>query len=130
MTIAVLSVEQVAEILGCEAARVSALAAGGHLPAVKYGRSWRFPADALARFLDEQAMSNLSRTSAVPEVRAPKSRRKPPLDFTQLVRVEHVSAVPSPKRRGKPLPDLLRAAVDAGMTLDEVLAMARPREKK
>ncbi|MBB6587967.1 helix-turn-helix domain-containing protein, partial [Ralstonia solanacearum] len=122
--------EQVAEILGCETARVSALAAGGHLPAVKYGRSWRFPAEALARFLDDQAMSNLQRTSPMPEVRLPKSRRKPPLDFTQLVRVEHVPAVAPPKRRGKPPPDLLRAAADAGMTLEEVLAMARPPEKK
>lgn len=130
MTIAVLSVEQVAEILGCETARVSALAAGGHLPAVKYGRSWRFPADALARFLDEQAMGNLSRTSPMPSVRPPNSRRKPPLDFTQLVRVEHVPAVAPPKRRGKPLPDLLKAVVDAGMTLDEVLDTFRPLDKK
>lgn len=132
MPLEVLTPEQVGEILGCDPARVTALAAGGHLPAVKYGRSWRFPAEALARFLDEHAMSNLQRTSPVQfdDIRPPKSRRKPPLDFSQLVKVEHVPAVAPPKRRGKPLPNLLRAAVDAGMTLDEVLAMARPPEKK
>lgn len=84
----ILTQEQVAEMLGCDPARVGALASGGHLPAVKYGRSWRFPVEALTRFLNEYAMSNLSRTSPMPEVRAPKSRRKPPLDFTQVVRVE------------------------------------------
>lgn len=131
MTLDVLTPEQVADALGCAPDRISALAAGGHLPGVKYGRSWRFPAAALTLFLDEQAMSNLgrSRTSPMPEVRPPKSRRKPPLDFTQLVRVEHIPAVAPPKRRGKPLPDLLRAAVDAGMTLDEVLDTFRPLEK-
>ncbi|WP_414706647.1 helix-turn-helix domain-containing protein [Ralstonia sp. UBA689] len=90
MTLDILTAAQVADALGCDPDRVSALASSGHLPAVKYGRSWRFPAAALKQYLEQKALDNLgrSRTAPMPEVRPPKSRRKPPLDFTQLVRVE------------------------------------------
>ena len=107
MTLGLLTSEQVAEVLGCEVAHVNTMAATHKLPGIKLGRSWRFPESALLRFFDEQATANLTRPAPAPAV------------------------VPITKpRRGKPPLDLLQAAVDAGMTLDEVLAMARPQEKK
>lgn len=89
MILDILTAAQVADALGCDPDRVSALASSGHLPAVKYGRSWRFPAAALKQYLEQRALDNLgrSRTSPATEIRPAKSRRKPPLDFTQLVRV-------------------------------------------
>lgn len=55
MTLNLLTVEQVAEALGNAPGHVNALAASRSLPAVKYGRSSRFPSEALSRFLDQQA---------------------------------------------------------------------------
>lgn len=103
MTIDVLTPEQLAEVLGCTPEHVNALAASRNLPAVKFGRSWRFPAAALARFLDEQATANLTRP------------------------VQHVQAAAPTKatKRGKPLPDLMRAAREAGLSISDQLGLSR-----
>ena len=99
-TLGLLTSEQVAEALGCEVAHVNTLAATHKLPGVKLGRSWRFPVSALTRFLDEQATANLTRPAPVPS-------------FTQIEK----------PRRGKPLPDLLQAMRDAGMSSEEQIAL-------
>ncbi|OCS50808.1 MULTISPECIES: helix-turn-helix domain-containing protein [Ralstonia] len=102
MLIAVLTADQVAEALGCTPEHVNALAASRNLPAVKFGRSWRFPAAALARFLDEQATANLT------------------------LPVQHIQAVQPIKatKRGKPLPDLMRAAREAGLPISDQLSLS------
>ncbi|WP_428984516.1 helix-turn-helix domain-containing protein [Ralstonia thomasii] len=99
MVLDVLTPEQVAGVLGCEPEHVNSLAASHRLPAVKFGRSWRFPSAALARYLDEQATAHLQRP--VSPIRAPK-------------------VVPVPKR-GKQRPDLMRAAQQAGLSTDDQL---------
>ncbi|WP_414706648.1 helix-turn-helix domain-containing protein [Ralstonia sp. UBA689] len=100
MLLDLLTSEQVAEALGCEAAHVNTMAATHKLPGVKLGRSWRFPVSALMRFLDEQATANLTPPAPAP------------------------SFVPITKpRRGKPLPDLLQAMRDAGMSSEEQLKL-------
>ncbi|NMV37127.1 helix-turn-helix domain-containing protein [Ralstonia insidiosa] len=101
MTLGLLTSEQVAEALGCEVAHVNMMAATHRLPGVKLGRSWRFPVAALARFLDEQATANLT----LP-VRA--AQYTPPIKAT---------------KRGKPLPDLLQAMRDAGMSSEEQISL-------
>lgn len=54
-----LTPEQLAEALGCTADRINELAAAKALPAVRYGRSWRFPVTAVNNFLAEQAMNHV-----------------------------------------------------------------------
>lgn len=102
MTIDVLTPEQVAEVLGCTPEHVNALAASRNLPGVKFGRSWRFPSAALARFLDEQAMANLT------------------LPVHPAQAVAPIKAT----RRGKPLPDLMRAAREAGLSISDQLSLS------
>lgn len=102
MTLNLLTAEQVAEALGCTPEHVNALAASRNLPAVKFGRSWRFPSAALARFLEEQATANL--TLPIQHVQAPA-----PIKAT---------------KRGKPLPDLMRAAREAGLSISDQLSLS------
>lgn len=54
----ILDEAQVAALLGCEATTIQEKARQGLLPAVKYGRSWRFPREALLKVLNEQALDN------------------------------------------------------------------------
>lgn len=54
----VLDEVEVAKILDCEPRTVQEKARTGELPAVKFGRSWRFPREALLRKLNELALSN------------------------------------------------------------------------
>lgn len=107
MTVDILTPEQVAEALGCEPGHVNALAASHRLPGVKFGRSWRFPASALTRFLDEQAMANLMRPSQAPAMGPIKKHP-----------------------RGKPRPNLMQAMTDAGMSPDEQLTLIRETLEK
>ena len=91
-----LPVETVARRLGCEPETLNELAARGQVPAVKFGRSWRFPAAALNQHLFDQAMANLRKehtpapaanepTIIIPSSRKP--RRNKPADLTKTVRV-------------------------------------------
>lgn len=102
MLIAALTAEEVAELLGCTPEHVNTLASSRNLPAVKFGRSWRFPAAALERFLDEQATANLK------------------------IGAQHTQTVMSIKAtpRGKPLPDLMRAAREAGLSISDQLSLS------
>lgn len=56
----ILSEAEAAELLDCEPATAQALARERRLPAVKIGRSWRFPRAALIEALNEQARQNLT----------------------------------------------------------------------
>ncbi|MCG2583913.1 helix-turn-helix domain-containing protein [Massilia sp. TS11] len=82
-----LTAEDVALELGCEPQHVKALAASHDLPAVKYGRSWRFPVGALNIFLNEQALAHV-RAKPAPSlptaVGDPKTGRP---DLTRVVKV-------------------------------------------
>lgn len=49
---------EVAQILDCEPKTVQEKARCGELPAVKFGRSWRFPRTALLQSLNEMALAN------------------------------------------------------------------------
>ena len=77
-------------MLGCEAQHVNTLAAAHALPAVKFGRSWRFPAHALNAFINQQAMAHLApktqALSGAPILRAPSSKRQR-ADLSRTVRV-------------------------------------------
>lgn len=89
MVLDVLTSEQVAEALGCEAEHVNYLASSHKLPGFKFGRSWRFSVAALNKFLEARALENVRqvKTEPMPQIKQPKSRRTPVPDFTQLVRV-------------------------------------------
>lgn len=91
-----LTAEQVAAALGCEPETLNELAARRKVPAVKYGRSWRFPAAAMNQHLFTQAMAHVQ-DNAVPTPAAneptivvasdtAKRRREKP-DLTRAVRV-------------------------------------------
>ena len=54
----VLDETEVAAILDCQPTTVQEKARNGELPAIKYGRSWRFPRAALMDALNRQALAN------------------------------------------------------------------------
>ena len=68
----VLNEEEVAALLDCEPRTIQEKARAGELPAIKFGRSWRFPRAALLEALDAMARSN----------RAPAKLRPPPAAVT------------------------------------------------
>jgi excisionase family DNA binding protein len=51
MTAAMLTAQQVQDLLDVDASTVYRMAGDGRLPAVRIGRQWRFPADAIERLL-------------------------------------------------------------------------------
>jgi excisionase family DNA binding protein len=72
----------VADLLDCDEKTIQEKARRGELPAVKFGRSWRFPRAALLQVLNDLALGNkpLNVPSAV-KVQPPqklKRRRSPP----------------------------------------------------
>jgi excisionase family DNA binding protein len=88
-TLDALSADDVAALLGCEPQHINALAAAHAIPAVKFGRSWRFPASALNAFIAQQAMANLTPTAApegTPALRATPAKKQRP-DLSRTVRV-------------------------------------------
>lgn len=75
--IKVLKAAEAAELLDCEVATLCERAACGDLPAVKVGRSWIFPAEALERRLNELATEQAERRRT-PRHPASQGRRNPP----------------------------------------------------
>ncbi len=79
----ILTEEQVAELLDCAPATVQEKARNGELPALKIGRSWRFPKAALLDALDALARANRAPAKpkanhiAVPPVTAGNPRGTP-----------------------------------------------------
>lgn len=57
----VLTKDQVADLLQCDATTVEEHARNGDLPGVKYGRSWVFPRAALLARLNDVAQANPNR---------------------------------------------------------------------
>lgn len=56
----VLDSAQAAQLLGCEPETVEAEARAHRLPAVKYGRGWRFPRQALLAVLNRRALEHVT----------------------------------------------------------------------
>ena len=56
----VMRVEEVAKYLGVVPDTVYRKARRGEIPAVKMGKIWRFPKDALDQWLNETALSSIS----------------------------------------------------------------------
>ena len=79
-----LTIEQVAELLDCVPSTVTGRLARNELPGVKYGRSWRIPADALHQHLTAEAMRHLKR-SATPQPAAVAHPAKPARRAPRLV---------------------------------------------
>ena len=76
----VLNETEAADLLDCEPSTVQEAARRGELPAVKFGRSWRFPRVALLMALDKKAMENMAKKAAVKPkaVQMATVRRMPP----------------------------------------------------
>lgn len=75
----VLDESEVAKLLDCEPRTVQEKARTGQLPAIKFGRSWRFPKDALLQALNNLAIANRTsnRTQAIATYAPTKPRRRP-----------------------------------------------------
>lgn len=58
---------EVAVLLDCEPGTVQQKARSGEIPALKMGRSWRFPRAALIDALNDQARSNMQREAPQPK---------------------------------------------------------------
>jgi excisionase family DNA binding protein len=74
----ILNKDQVAHLLDCEPSTVEEKARNHELPAVKIGRSWLFPRQALMQRLNEMALA--SPTPARPQgiIKANSKKRSPP----------------------------------------------------
>ncbi len=70
----VMDESEVAAILDCEPSTAQAWAREGKLPAVKAGRSWRFPRQALMEAINEQARKNMRREAPAPKAVKVKAR--------------------------------------------------------
>lgn len=80
----VLDEDEVAAILDCQPLTVQEKARNGELPAIKYGRSWRFPREALLDVLNRQALQHTTAKPKSPSPKAvlrpvPSTRRTPPV---------------------------------------------------
>jgi excisionase family DNA binding protein len=65
----ILTEAEVAELLDCEPSTVQTLAREAKIPAIKAGRSWRFPRQALLDALNDQARDRMTtREQAQPRV--------------------------------------------------------------
>lgn len=76
----ILTEQEVADLLDCEPSTIQAKARSRELPALKVGRSWRFPRMALMEALNRKALENQAQAPAAPiaVTRKPASRRQPP----------------------------------------------------
>ena len=88
---------EAAELLGCTAKQVEALARTGELPGIQPGRGWVFPAGALATRLDQMALEHAA------------ARRKP-ISATAVATTQApqgAAAAAKPRRGARPLPKLV-----------------------
>ena len=97
---AVLTVDQVATLMGCQADTVREHARSGAVPGLQWGRDWVFPAGALLRRLDELALEQAA------------TRRDPPNPSGQLLPITGAANTPRGRARRAPpaLPALSAAA--------------------
>ena len=75
----VLSIEQVAELLDCSIDTVAERTVKRELPAVKFGRSYRYPREALIRRLNELAQRDPEPAPKPRAVVVQRQRKPPPL---------------------------------------------------
>ena len=84
MADALLTAEQVAALLGCHVETIEAATRDGRLPAVKFGKAWRYPNEALLKVLNEQALQAMEKMAPkaapgwVKTPTPPRSRRAVP----------------------------------------------------
>lgn len=75
----ILNAAEVAEMLDCDERTVQEKARTGELPAVKFGRSWRFPRVALLQVLNDMALCNKqTRTDSAAVMVKARRRKLPP----------------------------------------------------
>lgn len=107
----IIDADKVADILGCSREHVNTLADAGKLPAVKYGRHWRFVTAQVIYHMMADAERNMCDADALVSARDPAlpaadPEPKPDLQSSGSTLVIEPSALP--KRRGrpcKPVPD-------------------------
>lgn len=63
----ILTETEVAALLDCEPSTAQAMAREGKVPAIKAGRSWLFPRQALIDWANEQARQNMTREAPAPK---------------------------------------------------------------
>lgn len=82
----ILSVDEVAALLGCEPLTVQVAAGAGDLPGLKIGRPWVFPREALLSALNAKALAE-AQARATPKkpaaVKVPGRRRTTPVALPQ-----------------------------------------------
>jgi excisionase family DNA binding protein len=64
----ILTEAEVAKLLDCEPSTAQALAREGKVPAIKAGRSWLFPRQALIDWANDQARKNMAREAPTPKL--------------------------------------------------------------
>ncbi len=64
----ILTEAEVAALLDCEPSTAQAMAREGKVPAIKAGRSWLFPRQALIDWANDQARKNMTRETSSPRV--------------------------------------------------------------
>lgn len=81
----IITVDQAADMLGCEPRTLEERLASGEFPGVKYGRSWRIVTTAMLQYLNEEATRNVGRKQPAAnaavlktEPAAKRPRRGPP----------------------------------------------------
>lgn len=74
----ILNKDEVADLLDCEPSTVEEKARNCELPAVKIGRSWLFPRQALMQRLNEMALARPEPSRPKAVIKSPIKRRQPP----------------------------------------------------
>ena len=74
----ILNEQGAAELLDCSTETVQEKARNGELPAVKYGRSWVFPRQALLDVLNRKALENVGRHVRATARAVVPAKRQPP----------------------------------------------------
>ena len=97
---AVMTAEQVSNMLGCTKWQVEEYARNGVLPGVKMGSksAWVFPPEALARALDRLAEEEAAKRSAPPAPKAVQRRVRPILP--SLAEIEPMGTPVQQKAKG------------------------------
>lgn len=84
----ILDETEVATLLACEPSTVQTMAREGELPAVKFGKHWRFPRAALLEVVNRRALENTSPKTKAPHravLRQVPSKRRAPPDLTAFL---------------------------------------------
>lgn len=94
-TLELLDPDQVAPQLDCTPETVEDRLRDGTLPGVKFGRSWKIPASALAQALHDQALAEAAK-------RREGAQARPQVTTAAIQPHLRADPVPSPRRRTPP----------------------------